>query len=182
MQQDNLEKFILANRASFDREVPSLKVWSAIDKELDGKKARRFHIWRSLRIAASVAILLSVGAVIGNYLGQAPAGNPALTLEEIAPEFVEMASYFEGQVDDRVQQLASYDQQDNVLADLDQLDVYMNELKEELLNAPQGKEQEIVENLIRGYQTKIEILERVLERLQSTNQVPINTSHDEISL
>ncbi len=182
MKKDNLEKFILENRASFDRELPSLKVWAAIDRELDQKKGRRLTLWRSLRMAAAIALLLFAGGLIGSYISQPGAAGPALTLEEVAPEFLEMAAYFESEVDDRVQRLASYQQQDVVLQDMEQLDRYMYELREELVNAPKGKEQEIVENLIRGYQTKIEILERVLQRLQTTNQGPINTNNDEISL
>ena len=57
-----------------------------------------------------------------------------------------------------------------VLADLEQLDLTMQELRQELLRAPKGQEEQIIENLIRSYQTKVQILERVLERVQSTQQ------------
>ena len=44
----------------------------------------------------------------------------------------------------------------------------MEELKNELLNAPKGKEEELISNLIQGYQMKISILELVLQKLEQT--------------
>jgi hypothetical protein len=58
----------------------------------------------------------------------------------------------------------------------------MLELREELLNAPEGKEEEIINNLIKTYQTKVSILERVLERVQSTNHKKVNHNENEISI
>ena len=67
---DNLEKFIIQNREDFDTAVPSLKAWAAIDRKLEQKQqaGKRVRMWKVLRIAASVAILLFVGGVGGYYL------------------------------------------------------------------------------------------------------------------
>ena len=45
----------------------------------------------------------------------------------------------------------------------------MDELRLELEVAPRGAEEQIVTNLIRSYQIKVKILERVLERIGSDN-------------
>jgi len=182
MHRDNLEKFVLNNRDSFDREIPSLEVWAEIDKGLHRQQPKRLPLWRGLRVAAAVLLLLVTGAAAGHYLSATAAKDAALAIEEIAPDYVEMAQYYEQQIDNKVQQLASYQQGENVLEDFKQLDKQMEELKEELLRAPRGREEQIVENLIRSYQTKVQILERVLERIEATSQENTNTADDEVSI
>ena len=164
---DNLEKFITQNRDAFDDSIPSLKVWAAIDRAANKKEARRVKLWKQLQIAATVAVLLVSGGIVGSYLTQSGQANNAMAiLQETAPEFFEMERYFQTQIDERVNQLVSYSPDDQVLKDLDQIDQAMLELKEELQDAPKGKEDEIIENLIQNYQMKVAILERVLERMQ----------------
>ena len=182
MQRDSLEKFIMANREALDQGVPSLKVWAGIDHQLSRATAVRVSMWRIARIAAAVAALLFIGAVAGNYLARTGGEDPSVALREIAPEFLEMQQYYEQQIDARVQQLTHYRQSDNVLADFKSLDAAVDELKQELLRAPKGQEEEIIENLVRSYQTKIQVLERVLERIQSTNPQPAKSADDEISI
>ncbi len=164
---DNLEQFIQDNRADFDDAVPSLKAWAEIDKAIGNQQAKVFSIRRVLSIAASVVILLVAGAVVGIFMTQND-GNIDEQLSEIAPEFVEAEKYYQQQFNRKYQQLTSYSHDQSVDEDLQQLDKIMQELKEELLVAPKGKEQELVESLIESYQTKLSILERVLNRIQST--------------
>ena len=96
-----------------------------------------------------------------------------------------MVRYYESEIDRRIQQVASYRHGASVLQDIEQLDTAMEELRRELRSAPAGKEDEIVENLIRSYQTKIAILERVLERIETTsdeNEPLIKPASNEISI
>jgi hypothetical protein len=175
---DNLEKFIHDNRTAFDSEVPSLKVWAAIDRAANQKEARRIRLWKNLRVAAAVAVLLVAGGIGGSFITQANQGNSATAiLQETAPEYFEMEQYFQGQINQQINQLASYDPDAQVLQDLDQIDQAMLELKEELRTAPKGKGKEIVENLIRNYQMKIAILERVLDKMEDT--VPTKSNKKE---
>lgn len=194
IDNDNLEQFISRDRESFDTGIPSLKVWSNINKDLSQRKAKRVTLWKSLKVAASVVILLIAGATMGSYLTKTSSGThssvPQIVaeqqesqekaIEEIAPEFVKMEQVFNTEVDSRIQQLASYQHDNLVKEDLEQLDLAMEELKRELLKAPKGTEQQILDNLIESYKTKLAILERVLERVQ-TNK-PIKTSNNEVSI
>lgn len=181
---DNLEKFISENRKAFDDEVPSLKVWAAIDRLAHQKEARQLRLLKNLRLAAAIAVLLITGAAAGNFISQVNQRNSTMAiLQETAPEFFEMEEYLQNQINHRVNQLASYNPDAQVLQDLDQIDQAMSELKKELRLAPKGQEQEIVENLIQNYQTKIAILERVLEKIQSTQPtINIKKDQDEISM
>ncbi|GAB5551718.1 MAG: hypothetical protein Sapg2KO_13090 [Saprospiraceae bacterium] len=181
---DNLENFINQNRDAFDDAIPSLKVWAAVDRAANKKEARRIKLWKQLQIAATVAILLVAGGIGGSFLTQAGQSNNAMAiLQETAPEYFEMERYFKTQIDERINQLVSYSPDDQVLKDLDQIDQAMLELKEELQDAPKGKEDEIIENLIQNYQMKVAILERVLERMQVNRPTKNNkTEDDEISI
>ena len=168
MQRDHLEQFILSNRESCDEATPGLQVWGEINQALDRRQSRRLALWQVSRAAAAVVILLACGALIGVYLF----GNPehqVASLERIAPEYAEAEQYYKQQIHQKYQQLAAYQRDDIVEKDLARLDEVMEELRQELLVAPKGKEEEIVEDLIQSYQAKVAILERVLGRLQETN-------------
>ncbi len=186
MKLDNLEKFVQEEREQFDTDVPSLKVWYGVDKELEAAKVQEqkgFRLWRSMRIAAAVALLLVTGGLIGRMTmsdGVTPQQAVAKTVDQIAPELGEMEAYYKSQVDEKIQVLASYEDAPMLLEDLAEIDEMMQELKDELLEAPQGSEEEIVNNIIRTYQTKIEILEHVLSRIQTDpNQ---NSDRNEVSI
>lgn len=165
---DRLEKFVIRNRTEFDSEVPSLKVWAEIDKQLEQKSAKRITLWRSMRVAAAVVILLCAGSFIGNQMGDS-SNTMASSLGEIAPEYAELESYYNSQIDQKIKQLASYRHEVYVQEDLRQLDEIFTELRTELENAPKGAEKQIIQMMIDNYETKVSILERVLKKIQSTN-------------
>ena len=78
--------------------------------------------------------------------------------------------------------LASYRQDGFVRADFQELDAIYEELKQELEKAPAGNEEQVIQAMINNYQTKIEILERVLEKVQSTGQTNLKTEENEVSI
>lgn len=180
---DNLEQFINNKRADFDDAVPSLKAWAEIDKVISSQKSKVITLRKVLAIAASVLILLVAGASLGAFISNGSNDDLAAQLSEIAPDFVEAEQYYQQKIDRKYQQLASYSHDQTIEEDLSQLDELMNELKAELIVAPKGKEEEIVESLIESYQTKISILERVLDRIQLTHpQQNSKTKDNEISI
>lgn len=180
---DNLEQFINNNRADFDDAVPSLKAWAEIDKVISSQKSKVITLRKVLAIAASVLILLVAGASLGAFISNGSNDDLAAQLSKIAPDFVEAEQYYQQKIDRKYQQLASYSHDQTIEEDLSQLDELMNELKAELIVAPKGKEEEIVESLIESYQTKISILERVLDRIQFTHpQQNSKTKDNEISI
>ncbi|MEL7020986.1 MAG: hypothetical protein AAGK47_05220, partial [Bacteroidota bacterium] len=147
------------------------------------QQTKTVWMWRSLRVAAAVLVLLVTGGIVGSYVTQQYNNNAVAALQEIAPEYLEMERYFQKEVSQKMKRLASYQKEKVVLSDLEQLDIIMEELKSELLRTPKGNEEQILNNLISSYQTKIAILERVLERVESA-QLPANnkTSNNELSI
>lgn len=182
MQRDHLEQFILEQRDAFDDATPGLQVWGAVSQELERRQSRRLSLWRIGRAAAAVMVLLACGALIGVYF-TGNQGPQAASLESIAPQYAEAEAYYQRQIHQKYQQLAAYRRDDIVEKDLARLDEVMQELRRELLIAPKGKEEEIVEDLIRSYQAKVSILERVLGRLQEASpEINKPTKYGETSI
>lgn len=187
MKKDNLEQFIQGHRDEFDKDVPSLKIWYGIEKELDSQQttsAKRFGVWRAMRIAAAVVFLLVTGGIIGSLLTQqAVAGEQnfaELDIESIAPELGEMEAYYQSQVQEKIQVLATYDEDPTLQEDLEELDAWREELKQDLIDAPKGSEEEIINGIISSYQAKIDILERVLNRIEAASNQ--NSTKNEVSI
>ncbi len=190
MQKNDLEKFIQDNRDAFDGARPSLKLWAEIEKELDQEDeeqspASNIHPLRGRRpwyqIAASVVILLSVGAFGGAYLTQQNSQPTAQELiEEFAPEFGEMEVYYNQRIQENYARLTTYTQDPEIDADLAQVDQAMAELRADLENAPPGREEQIVQQLIDSYRLKLDILERILEQIEANNNIttPDNNSNE----
>lgn len=190
MQKNDLEKFIQDNRDAFDDARPSLKLWANIEKELDQEEdeshATNIHPLRPRRpwyqIAASIVILLSVGAFGGAYLTQQNNQPTAQELiEEFAPEFGEMQVYYNQRIQENYARLTTYTQDPEIDADLAQVDQAMEELRTELENAPPGREEQIVQQLIESYRLKLDILERILEQIEANNNnitTPDNNSNE----
>jgi len=177
---DNLEKFVLENREAFDDAVPGLKVWAGIDRHLEQRPNQRIVWMKRLRVAAAVALLLATGCAIGAHL--ANSANKAKSLADISPEHAEMERYFKTQVQDKMAQLASYRQDAYVKPDIQELELIYEQLKTELQQAPQGAEPQIIQAMINNYQTKIDILEQVLEKVQTTIPTNLKTEENEVSL
>ena len=178
MQRDYLEQFIHDQRDAFDRSVPELQVWGEISQELDRRQSRRLAFWKIGRAAAAVVALLACGALLGAYFFGNQMQQTA-SLERIAPEYAEAEAYYKDQIQEKYQQLAAYQRDNIVEKDLARLDKVMQELRQELLVAPKGKEEEIVEDLIQSYQAKVAILERVLDRLQEANPEMVKPAENE---
>lgn len=189
MHQDSLEKFINDNRESFDDAYPSLKSWAVIEQSLTEQKVKQLTSRRLLKIAAAVLMIFTAGGLIGSYLTQATQAQPsvlATILPDISPELVELEQHYLEQIEEKSAQLASFPQDQEVVGDLQFIDEAMEELRLELEVAPKGAEEQIITNLIRSYQIKVKILERVLERIgsETPNSEPVvkKKKNNEISI
>lgn len=183
-----LEHFITENRAAFDTQIPSHRVWTAIDKTLHPSQQRKLgvvSIMRVVRIAAAVLLLLGAGAMAGIYFSnnQIQNTNKVASLEDVSPEYAEMVEYYNSEINEKVRQVSMYSEGDPVLRDLEAIDETIKELEVELQRVPKGAEDKVILNLIKTYQIKVEILERVLNRIQQSNDTDkINSEDDEISI
>ncbi len=185
MKHNDLEQFIDEQRTEFDDAYPSLKLWSNIEKELGSEKnntqLKTVRPW--YQIAATVLILVTLGGIGGMYLGR-QYQQPTIEsiLAKVAPEFSETAQYYNQKIDQEYAKFASHIEDPDLDADLAQIDAAMADLREELLHAPEGREEQIVQDLIDNYRLKLQILERVLKHIEQFNDSTPNNNSNETSI
>lgn len=172
--EDRLEKFIQENREGFDDAVPNLKVWAQIDKELSQPKVQKttrpaFAIRRWASIAAAGLLLLTVGTLFGIQITKSQYG--AFTeVSALMDEFGEMESFYQNEITKKVSLLEDYKMEKAVESDLNQLESFLSDLKTELDQAPEESKESIVNAMITNYKTRLDILERILNKLEATKQ------------
>lgn len=183
MKMDNLEQFISNNREDFDTEIPNLKIWAELDRQLPkqqvgpmGPTAKRYSIRRILSIAAAVLLLVGFGIGIGFHLSSDV--KESIALSDISPEYAEVEQYYTKQVNTKLATLANFKgTTPEIQADLAELDQWMKDLQKELSIVPKSKEEAVINDIIDLYKTKVAILEKLLESIQSSNQK--NTTQNE---
>ncbi len=166
--QDRLKDFMEEHREAFDAETPPTAIWDKIDDQLPQKQSapiRRLVI-RYAKIAAAVFILFGVGMLTGSYLS----GNETEFSAETQQEINDLNTFYSRQVNEKLNELKSFSPDNNVIEDIKELDSSFQALKDELGN--EVNDHQVIEAMIREYQTKIEILDRVIVRMKSTNKSP----------
>jgi len=169
---DELERFVQEERGLFDTNIPNKKIWENISRQLKSGSASMvwFHSGLIRGIAAGF-LLLFLGGSIGYFIGHTKEPSLWNVGKETMPfsdfEFVSKKS-----IREKIFQLKSLKAEESIFSDLEQMDKSMEELKKELEGIPKGQEKIILEQLKRGYKTKIEMLDRIILRLESktTNQ------------
>ena len=161
---DAIEKYIRAHRRELDVAQPRPELWQGIARRVQGAR-RRARLRRLVLRASGVAAVLLLGVFIGAlWFRPLPTEEPTALL---SPEYLEAERFFQQELNEKLAQLAKYPVEPVVQEDLHQIDQVLAELREELRNVPPGNEEAIVQAMMRSYQTKLEILERILEKIQT---------------
>ena len=167
---DDLEKFVQEKRELFDVKIPNEKIWENISKQVYAHTLRtvwyRSNLFRS--IAAGFTLL-----VIGGTLGflhankkESPLWNNGMT----SKPFTDFEMVSQKSINKKLFQLRELNAEESIFSDLQQIDRSMEELKKEMERIPSGQEKIILEQLKRGYKTKISILDKIIYRLESKTQ------------
>jgi hypothetical protein len=179
---DHLEKFISENREAFDTEIPNLKLWAEIEKQVNPPSYNKIVRMNWVRNIAAAIALLVIGAGVGITLNEKREVIVANSqMEQVVPEFKEAEQFYNQQVQDKLTKLANYNPDPTVTMDLQQIDAVQQELKAELEKAPSSTREEIIERMIENYKIKLGILERVLEHIEQKQiQNQKSKQHDSI--
>ncbi len=169
----DLESFIRQNRSSFDSELPNGQAWENIAGSLPKPKAIKVHIgWQRsiMRIAASLALLV-VGIGGGIWYERQGAAANGMAMSDISGEYKELEQFYQRGISAKQEKLATFtgSQTTEVGEDLEQLDEIMEQLRLELADVPPGNREQVVRAMINNYKAKTAILQRVLERLEDSN-------------
>lgn len=174
MTKDKLEQYISNHRADFDSESAPMAVWQAVEQELDQKKTSRRSLYGYIRVAAVGVVLLACGIVVGLQIGEKP------TSVELQ-EFAQAEAYYTKQVEVKWSALQETGVETNSVAeDLAQLDAVYDELKSELLKNQNSNADAVLNALLETYQTKVDILETVIEKINSKSIQNLTINDDEV--
>jgi hypothetical protein len=177
---DNFEKYIGKNREAFDDRHPAPGIWDQISSRLPApvKEGRRIVMWKRASIAAAVVALLMCGVAAGLYMGGQRVGeNPAYA------EFVQAQQYYTVEYNKKKSELAQYNYDPELDRDLKELDRMYEELSSEFQTTKEPDKSELINAMIQIYKTRIELLSRVLERIeQHNNERQIDHEADNINI
>ncbi|RPD41629.1 hypothetical protein [Chitinophaga barathri] len=174
-----LEDFIQQNRSAFEEEGPGPKVWAALEKELPVKQKTRVitmmarHWWKA---AILVALVANAGILL-TFLQ---------TKKEVAvviPEMQEMEQFYTTRIEQKLDELkqipaAELGLDSTTRNELELRNETYRMLEKELAGNP-GNER-IRSAMIRYYQMKLELLDKILDEHNkynndaNTNSTPLN--------
>jgi hypothetical protein len=176
---DKLERFVRENRAEFDGKMPKDFVWEGVESKLNQQAepkiktkvvALRSRIYQYAKVAAIGLVLLTVGGFLGSYWTTQNQAKQ-LSFGSINEEYQELETFYAEQVNSQMTQLKKYRVDKSLMADIKELDASFSELEKELsINENIANNEVIVNAMIENYQSKIAILERVLNRLERKNK------------
>lgn len=182
MSHDMLKKVIEENREVFDDAVPSPDIWDRIERQLPparaglgNRQAKTIRIWKVTAAAAVALLLMASGVIIG--LSSSLAGQQQ---DEIMAEYAETEKYYATQVNERLSAIQRQYDDPALEEDLKQLDEIYQDLKTELMETDNPNKSEIINAMIINYQTKVAILEKVLERVEEGKLKKENRNENEI--
>jgi replicative DNA helicase len=127
-------------------------------------------MWKYLRVAAAAGILLMVGGIGGAYMNGNFDQNQG-AIAQLAPEHADLEKYYTEQVEQKTKQLVSLKHEGYVRVeeDLKKLDDTFAELMQEYQKLPTGSGSMVIQAMLENYQAKLDILERVLEKVNHNN-------------
>lgn len=173
VQSGDIEDFIRLNRDAFDMEMPQGQTWEHIVGSLPKPKAIKVQMgWHRsiMRIAASLALLI-VGIGGGIWYERHGAAASGMAMSDVSNEYAELEQFYQRSISVKQEKLATFtgNQPAEVGEDLEHLDEVMEQLRLELADVPPGNREQVVRAMIENYKAKTAILQRVLERLEQSN-------------
>jgi hypothetical protein len=162
-KMDRLEQYIRSHREDFDEQNPDPALWEQIASRLPEPQAtvRRLVMWKWMTAAAVTLALVMSGVVAGIYMGAG--GN---TQDPAYAEFLQAQQYYNSEYSKKKSELAQYVQDPEVDRDLKELDQMHAELSAEFSKSTNPDKSELINAMIQVYRTRIELLERVLNKVE----------------
>lgn len=190
---NNLDRFIRDNRAAFDTEQPSGKLWDEIEKKIEpgSGNAPVYSIKkRGWMMAAAVALILFAASAYFIFRGNAPEKTPLAKKEttvlpgnqtysgddEIAaidPAYAKQVAQFSELIDQKQNEIRSIENEQPSLyekfsVDIQRLDTTYALLKKQLPVNP--NKEELLEAMIYNLQLQISLLNQQLDVIQKIKQ------------
>lgn len=197
---DELKQFIEQNRNLFDTSEPMDGHFDRFLQKLEADQRRTISRSQMLKIAAVAVVAVIIGAVVAGTgvhqsvklieSGMANAENstPMELVErttryvkaKVEPEYSETQKYYITLVDSRLDEIRTDNtvdekQKAELLKAMSEMDELFVNLQKELKANPDNAV--LIDAMINHYQTKIEVLNKIISNLNSIKQ--LNTQQDE---
>ena len=183
MKKENLEELFENLKGTFDIEEPATghqqRFLDKLNTKTDGVvqlQPKKKSWWKPLSIAASVAIIFTIGFSLFN-------AKPTIEeqVAEISPEVSQTQFYFASLIEEQVKALESESTPktrkivDDTMLQLKKLEADYSRLEQDLLNG--GNSKLILSAMITNFQTRIDLLQDVLNQIDTIKN--LNTYDDE---
>jgi len=179
-QKDSIEQLFERLEGTFDLNESPAEHQKRFLAKLEANKAEsklnsRSKVatwWKPLSIAASVLLLITAGLFIQN--------NETKTegLASVSPEMEETQSFFTTVINEELETLKSFEDEETellILDTLDRLEVLESEydrLKIDLVNS--GNDKRVISAMIANFQNRIELLQQVIETIEEIKTLKAN--------
>jgi len=169
MKPDRLESFVNENRHEFDHMEPSDNVWDAISNGLDEKPVQKTRRLNWIKVAAIVAVLLTIPAIIYrvNYSGVEQSVN-AIPVDPEVQELMEAEAFYAQEVSGKLAEIQKCYQiypelKSEIEGDLNELEAMYLSLKSDLRENISNKE--VIEAMIENNRYRMKLVEDILEQI-----------------
>lgn len=167
---DELEQYIKKHRAEFDKERISRDILPAVYRDYRIKHLKAVYLLKVRSVAAILLVICAFSFSLARYQNRQIELLRTQIITANNPEFYEAEAYFQREISGQMVLLDSEENLGLVLAEFEIIDKEIDQLKQELLAAPEDFDDRVVSALINAYQTKLSILEKVLMQKVQTNE------------
>lgn len=175
----NLEEFIRQNRSGFKEEGPGPDIWARLEKQLPKPKQEKGRVVKMLakhwwKAAILVALIANAGLLL-KYM------NTRQEVAVVIPEIREMETYYSTRIEQKLDELKQLPAAETGLDSLTMKELELRNdtytMLEKELAANPGNER-IRAAMIRYYQMKLELLEKILDEHGKYNNDSPSTQKD----
>ena len=166
MKEDKFEKYIREFRNDLDVEDPDMDlIWQGVQQNLPKRRPVR----TLLSIAASIAILLSIGVYYFTTIGiEAPPEEVNIGVAQLDPSLAEEEKEFQQLISDKEKQLDMDDLKqsdfEEIFHELALLEKINKETKADI--SEYGKKDQLIKTLMKYYEQKIRLLELLSNEIE----------------
>lgn len=189
---NELEKIMKDNSAKFLSQEPTEGHFDRFEQKLARKKKKARIIQLSKRISRIAAVgLLALMSSLWAYNEFLQPNQQSLKLGDVSQEYQEVEFFFTSQIDSRYQDIQDSpliddeEYKSSLLEELNHMDSVYENLQQELGANP--NDERIINAMIRHYQTKLKIMNDILDRLQQIQelnnpQIKIQNQYESVEL
>lgn len=168
---NNLEDFIKNNQSDFKEvESPSIeRMWKGVQDDLKGKKEPSvFTIRKTHFFAIAASILLLIGFLSGSLWQRSNSTPTPNSLADLSPELAKKEAEFQKLIAQKEAEIGLNQLGKEAFQDIfEELELLENIHKEYQKDIPSyGQNDQLIETLIKYYEQKIRILERLSKEIE----------------